>query len=481
MVNKKESLICPQCLKQLKKCYEFVQQLKNSQFKLQKGKEITTEHDYFEIQRTEQIGNESTSIEEKVTENTEDSLLTIPKAKFKPILPKSPNSESDVKETNLHLTGKSRLYKCLKCEELLKSFKALKVHEEMYCKNTSYEEFQACKYCHKCYSKEGLLTEHISKKHSQEEYLCCLCNGKSFAGKGYLARHIEKVHQHKRLQYYCGQCQKLENFVNLEEVQRHFIQHHPVLVQKTTLPDESSHNALNDEDMDLEMHEEFLDEFLLAHTNENSFQFSECWEALDLHLPDMLQGTSPNLGTVRPEFTEAFPCPKCFEQFKHPQPLLKHLAEIHNMPVLVCRSCNHSFASLSKFKKHKLDRCRKQFNTNSLKLECPYCSKTFANNLNLKQHLRIVHSQFNRHICQLCDKQFATLDHLKKHVLSQHQNERKHNCSICNKLFTQLCHLKQHMKIHTTGKTIECLQCSLKFWRKIDLERHEQKKHRGVS
>ena len=463
-------------MKQLKKCYEFVQQLKESQLKLQKGKEITTEHDYIGVPSEEQIGNETLSVE-NVTVKREDPKLTDNNIKYKPILPMPPDKVIDVKETSSSSNGKSRLYKCLKCEELFKAFKALKTHEKLYCKKTAYEEFQTCKYCHKCYIKEGLLKDHISLKHAKGEYLCCLCENKTFAGKGYLARHIEKVHQHKSLQYYCGQCHQLQSLVNLKEVQQHFVQHHPALEEKSTLTDEPGHNTLNDEDMDLEMHEEFLDEFLLAHTNENSFQFSECWEALDLHLPDMLHGTSNSLGNVQTEFTEAFPCPKCFEQFKNPQPLLKHLAEIHNMPVLVCRFCRQSFASLPNFKKHKLEKCRKSFYTNSLKLECPYCSKTFADTLNLKQHLRIVHSQLNRHICQLCDKQFSTLDHLKKHVLSQHQNERKHNCSICNKYFTQLCHLKQHMKIHTTGKTIQCPQCSLKFWRKIDLQRHEQKKH----
>ncbi|TMW46318.1 hypothetical protein DOY81_008598, partial [Sarcophaga bullata] len=211
--NNKLSFICPQCLKQLKKCYEFVQQLKDSQLKLQKGKEITTEHDYFGVPSEEQIGNETVSVE-NVTVKREDPKLIDINIKYKPILPMPPDKVFDVKETSTSLSGgKSRLYKCLKCEELFKAFKALKTHEKSYCKYTAYEEFQACKYCHKCYAKEGLLKEHISLKHSQGEYLCCLCENKSFAGKGYLARHIEKMHQHKSLQYYCGQCQQLQSLV----------------------------------------------------------------------------------------------------------------------------------------------------------------------------------------------------------------------------------------------------------------------------
>ncbi|XP_023305084.2 PR domain zinc finger protein 4-like [Lucilia cuprina] len=476
LLDNKESLICHNCLQQLKKCYEFVQKIKASEKKFVQAKEIKTEHDYIESLTGNVTNNETTNAKVTVHEKSNNENVFKTNLKFKLILPKTCSSKEIVNKNieTLVIENKTRLYKCLRCAESFKSFKQLKQHEVEFCENNILKDLQICVYCHKCFSKEISLSDHITQKHPQQEFLCCLCQDKCFAAKGYLARHIKKVHDHEILQYFCGECPELMCLSTPQELQEHFLCKHPCQSSSNAM-EHQTQATLNDDDMDLEMHEEFLDEFLLAHTNENAFQFSECWEALDLHLPDMLQTTTTsNLNNVS-EFTEAFGCPKCFEQFKNPQPLLKHLAEFHNLPVLICRKCQKCFPSFKDFKRHKLQTCLNT--TLPLNVECPYCRKTFNNSANLKQHIRIVHSQLKRHICQLCDKQFSTLDHLKKHVLSQHQNERKHLCAVCDKRFTQLGHLKQHLAIHTTGKTLKCSECSLKFWRKIDLERHRQKNH----
>ncbi|KAM7356954.1 uncharacterized protein ACRADG_002512 isoform 1-T4 [Cochliomyia hominivorax] len=479
LINK-TTLICHTCLKQLKNSYKFIQLIKESENKFILAKDIKTEHDYFEADKFSDNQEQEISHKQKgkivvKTEKLEENSSSL---KFKTILPKSSKEENKRNETlSKSRETKTRFYKCLQCKELFKSFKNLIEHERELCENQISRDLKICQYCHKCFLNENSLNEHKTLKHPNEEFICCLCEDKEFVGKGYLARHLEKTHQQEYLQYFCGACPKLICLATQTELRAHMVENH---ANDTTLSnlDPQSCSELNDDDMDLEMHEEFLDEFLLAHTNENSFQFSECWEALDLHLPDMLQSAGTNLPQVA-EFCEAFSCPKCFEQFKKPQPLLRHLAEIHDLPVLQCRVCRKCFTSFKDFKRHKLQQCLKHSNLNSSGLECPYCSKLFKSNIHLKQHIRIVHCQLKRHICQLCDKQFSTLDHLKKHVLSQHQNERKHVCMVCDKSFTQLGHLKQHLAIHTTGKTVQCKECPLKFWRKIDLEKHKMKTHVG--
>uniref|UniRef100_A0A1A9WBP9 C2H2-type domain-containing protein n=1 Tax=Glossina brevipalpis TaxID=37001 RepID=A0A1A9WBP9_9MUSC len=164
---------------------------------------------------------------------------------------------------------------------------------------------------------------------------------------------------------------------------------------------------------------------------------------------------------------------KCTEQYKKPQPLLKHLNEKHNFQLVRRKNCCTTFTTLSDFTLH-LPSEEYPMNTAEELLFCPYYSKSFKTVTRLKQHLRIVHTQKKR---QLCDKRCATVDHLKEHVLSQHQTERRHICHVCAKRFTQMSHLRQHLAIHTTGKTIKCKDCLQKFWRKIDLKRHKQKKH----
>ncbi|XP_013105184.1 zinc finger protein 135 isoform X2 [Stomoxys calcitrans] len=390
---------------------------------------------------------------------------------FKPILPKTEHRRAHIEiDNSASRTSHSRLYKCLECAESFKSFKHLRQHEFGFCNIFNINGVFACKYCHLCFKAATSLANHESSQHPEQQFLCCLCEDKLFTSKGYLTRHIQKTHNHSFLQYFCGECDEAMIMTTKNDVKKHFESSHTG--QKCS--NEAPAHALENEDegdMDLEMHEEFLDEFLLAHSNENSFQFSECWEALDLHLTDMLhaQTTHSHNGETH---TQAFQCPKCFEPFQNPQPLLQHLAESHNISVFLCQICQQTFPTSNDFKLHKRSICSKS--TSATCVNCPFCGKAFSSTLKLKQHLRIVHTQNKKHICQLCDKQFSTLDHLKKHVLSQHQNERKHICHICSKSFSQSCHLKQHLAIHTIGKTIKCTECPERFWRNIDLYRHRK-------
>lgn len=455
--------MCWACQKLLQEYYIFIQEVRN-----------TAHHLVETVERNEQIGNGLETIISLKEHKTSPKSCT----SFRPILPKLFSEIPKNKCLSPPSVPFSRFYKCLECGEAFKSHKNLREHESEQCIRNISGVF-VCKFCHLCFKDDNKLSNHQKLHHSEQKCVCHLCK-KVFNSKGYLSRHINKIHQHTFLPFFCGECNDtMSSFSSQDEIQKHFDNvEHISETTKDNVPAEVNGNpeSINDEDMDLEMHEEFLDEFLLAHTNENSFQFSECWDALDLHFNEMYGNTSFQNNE---EHCEAFPCPKCFLQFSKPQPLLKHLAELHNVAVLICRNCGQASPSLKDFKLHQSNKCVAKDDAN-VKISCPYnCNKTFTSTLNLKQHLRIVHTQNRKDICQLCDKQFSTLDHLKKHVLSQHQNERKHICHICSKSFTQMCHLNQHMTIHTSGKPFKCTECLEKFWRRIDMERHRKKHHLG--
>ncbi|XP_073841737.1 uncharacterized protein isoform X1 [Musca autumnalis] len=437
--------MCHKCLGQLKNCYAFVQQIKETAVILRKSEEQTKE----------QVSSDATNYDRLLKHQRPQNPA------FRPILPKTCKPEEPKAEDCIRIPERntSRVYRCLQCGETFKAYKHLRAHE-----TDNYVHSQ---------------TNHQNQQHAEHSFACYLCKEKQFMSKGYLTRHIHDIHGHTYLHFFCGECEELTVMKTKENVETHFNEYHSLKCGKGKSEiDNNAEDALNEDDMDLEMHEEFLDEFLLAHTNENSFQFSECWEALDLHLPDMLHGNSTNFQNNEKQ-SEEFVCPKCFERYHKMPTLLKHLVEIHKLPLLVCRSCQKSFNSTRDFQKHRKTKC--QLSVSTTAIPCPYCSKEFSTTLNLKQHIRTIHSQNKKHTCQLCDKQFATLDHLKKHVLSLHQNERKHVCNICSKRFTQLCHLKQHLAIHTTGKQFECTECPDKFWRNVDMKRHRKKQHNVVS
>lgn len=436
--------------------------------------------------------------------------------KFRTILPKKQNLVEGNTLTSIQILNSAKLknhskrvYKCGECSDKFASFRQLKAHENLHITQTDVG-ISICEYCCSLYANTETLEKHISECHMDGRYVCVACT-KLYKSRGQLLKHVlSNVHNASALLYYCSLCPRSEKvlteFVSRISLQRHY--------QETHLLMPVNHD---EDDVEIEMNEEFLDDFLLSSVNENSFNFSECWDALDLNLPDMLHLTNTD-----ERFTDTkdnvilnsqlcFKCPKCFEGFLNQKTLLQHIAHKHELPVLICNKCDASFKDYTQLIHHKsihhaqcgverrvmgkllkCEICDKIFRSNAalnyhvkthLRIlldaphECPYCRKSFYTDTNLKQHIRIVHSQIKRHTCELCDKPFATLDHLKKHVLSQHQNERKHICHICAKSFTQLCHLKQHLTIHTTGKTHQCLKCKEKFWRKIDVQRHMLKKH----
>uniref|UniRef100_A0A0A1X1N4 Zinc finger protein 26 n=1 Tax=Zeugodacus cucurbitae TaxID=28588 RepID=A0A0A1X1N4_ZEUCU len=436
--------------------------------------------------------------------------------KFRTILPKKQkvvegNTVASIQILN-SATFKShskRVYKCGECPDKFASFRQLKSHENLHISQSDLE-ISICTYCCSLYANAETLEKHISENHMDGRYVCVPCT-KVYKSRGQLLKHVlSNIHNASALLYYCSLCPRSgklpTEYISRTTLQRHFQETHLLMPV-----------SQDEDDVEIEMNEEFLDEFLLSNVNENSFNFSECWDALDLNLPDMLHMTNTDENCTdtkdnAPLNTQlGFKCPKCFEGFLNQKTLLQHIAHKHELPVLICNKCDASFKDYTQLIHHKrihhvqfgcerkvtgkllkCEICDKIFRSNAalnyhvkthLRIfldaphECPFCKKPFYTDINLKQHIRVVHSQIKRHTCELCDKPFATLDHLKKHVLSQHQNERKHICHICAKSFTQLCHLKQHLAIHTTGKSHQCLKCEDKFWRKIDVQRHMLKKH----
>ncbi|XP_067646445.1 zinc finger protein 502-like [Eurosta solidaginis] len=452
---------------------------------------------------------------------SDTAKLKVPKHRknvslLRKILPKEKQTIQSTPPANLkYITSKrskKRLYKCAECAEMFVSFRQLKIHESLHT-SQSDDVINVCVYCCSLYANSETLEKHVKNCHENGRYICMPCT-KSYKNRGQLLKHLQSnIHNANTLLYYCSLCPRsgksYVEFTSRAALQMHFQEKHLLMPV-----------SQDEDDVEIEMDEEFLDEFLLNNNvNENSFNFSECWDAFDLNLPDMLRLTNTNNGeatsnvdkcNTSQENETLFKCPICNEGCTSQKLLLRHFAHNHGLATLICNKCDCGFTNDTQLIRHKITHrgqldasqntkrnlqceiCDKILKSNaSLNYhvrthlrsfmqaphECPYCQKHFHSDTNIKKHILTVHSHIKRHICELCDKPFATLDHLKKHVLSQHQNERKHICHVCNKSFTQLCHLKQHLAIHMTGKPYQCPQCEGKFWRKIDLRHHMLKRH----
>lgn len=103
----------------------------------------------------------------------------------------------------------SHQFKCNRCGKGFTTAGNLKrhilnIHVEP---NTSRAEqdLKYCQYCHKKYSRQDYLTQHIKSVHERaNKYTCDQC-GKTFTQKGSLTRHVTSIHDNVR-EFCCKHC-----------------------------------------------------------------------------------------------------------------------------------------------------------------------------------------------------------------------------------------------------------------------------------
>ena len=98
-------------------------------------------------------------------------------------------------------------YKCNRCGKGFTTSGNLKRHIlNIHMEDKSgTSEIKFCQYCHKTYSRQDYLTQHIKSVHEKaNKYQCEQC-GKTFTQKGSLTRHVTSVHQNIR-EFCCKHC-----------------------------------------------------------------------------------------------------------------------------------------------------------------------------------------------------------------------------------------------------------------------------------
>ncbi|CAH1109247.1 unnamed protein product [Psylliodes chrysocephalus] len=156
-------------------------------------------------------------------------------------------------------------------------------------------------------------------------------------------------------------------------------------------------------------------------------------------------------------------CPVCFKVLK--SELKRHLQVVHSREKKYsCKICFKCFADNSNLKNHL------KIHSGIKDHVCPECGKRFYTNTHLKIH-SVVHTGERNYKCDLCEKSFANKSHLNAH-LKVHTGEKNHSCSICPKSFPDNSQLKKHFATHTGEKSYKCHLCPKAFSQNTSLKRH---------
>lgn len=146
---------------------------------------------------------------------------------------------------------------------------------------------------------------------------------------------------------------------------------------------------------------------------------------------------------VQCDYCKAYMFKKC---------LIMHMKTNHR-PTYPCThsNCARSFANETQLKNH----LKWEHRT----VACGICGKSFIAK-GLKFHMRVVHSKVELCSCDVCGQQFKRHSACKRHYKMAHTPNEKVQCDICKSFLKNKLVLYAHMRtVHSGCETITCELC----------------------
>lgn len=104
--------------------------------------------------------------------------------------------------------------------------------------------------------------------------------------------------------------------------------------------------------------------------------------------------------------------------------------------------------------------------------KCKKCKKTFKTNINLENHIKIVHSLKREFNCKDCDWTFKKRSDLKHHKVRKHSDLRPFKCLKCDTAFKTKKDLNKHQNVHSELRPYKCTICGNAYKTKSALAEH---------
>ncbi|XP_032328367.1 histone H4 transcription factor isoform X1 [Camelus ferus] len=166
----------------------------------------------------------------------------------------------------------------------------------------------------------------------------------------------------------------------------------------------------------------------------------------------------------------------CTCTFKDRFKLREHLRSHTQEKVVACPTCGGMFANNTKF----LDHIRRQTSLDQQHFQCSHCSKRFATERLLRDHMR---NHVNHYKCPLCDMTCPLPSSLRNHMRFRHSEDRPFKCDCCDYSCKNLIDLRKHLDTHSKEPAYRCdfENCTFSARSLCSIKSHYRKVHEGDS
>ncbi|KAG0710740.1 Histone H4 transcription factor [Chionoecetes opilio] len=165
----------------------------------------------------------------------------------------------------------------------------------------------------------------------------------------------------------------------------------------------------------------------------------------------------------------------CTSSFRLRARLRDHARSHTQEKIVGCPNCGGIFASNTKF----FDHCLRQIPLEAQQYQCSHCSRRYANERLLRDHVR---HHINHYKCTECDMTVPNKSTLAAHMRYRHKKDKPHKCLQCGRGFTLLADVTRHLSVHSPEPVYSCMfqNCTYKARSVTALNRHIRLVHNGL-
>lgn len=155
--------------------------------------------------------------------------------------------------------------------------------------------------------------------------------------------------------------------------------------------------------------------------------------------------------------------------------LKEHLRSHTQEKVTACPDCGGMYASNTKLFDHII---RQSALEGHGKFQCSHCSKRFATERLLRDHMR---NHVSHYKCPLCDMTCPTPSSLRTHVKYRHSTEKPYSCEYCEYSCKNQVDLRKHLDSHSSEPAFHCdvPGCDFTSRSLSTIKVHDKREHQG--